>query len=216
MALLWWQGKQLRWQSQELDWIRDENSFLDIVDLERMRSETRQPEGFTGNDERLTDAIKDAVAWVERSASIPLVNAQKIAYLTASGEDVLDLQESMVHEIRSVKYWSDESDFGFMDPDMEIPSTDYSAPVQVDNGNFALVPKTQWPVGATGGRGSQTVFQVDMTRQASRISASFPAYQRAVVLKARQFFNGGDSVPSPDRRATKDVLGPFQVPPMAF
>ena len=179
-----------------------------------MRRETRQPEGFTGNDQRLLDAIRDAVAWVERSASVPLVNANKIKYVYAYGNQSLDLEEFHVHEIRAVRYWTNEADFGFKDPDAIMNSDDYSAPVQVGGSSFGLVPRTAWPTGATGGSGRGVVLQIEMSRQASELAAGFPAYQRAVVVKARQFFNGGDSVPSSDRRAVADILAPFDVPPI--
>ena len=95
---------------------------------------------------------------------IPLVNSHKIAYLTAVNDPqadrsypVIHLGERLVHEIRSVRYWSDESEFGFSDPDMEVSSDDYSAPVALDNGLEFLRTRTGWPEGATGGGSSHGV-----------------------------------------------------------
>ena len=157
---------------------------LDIVSLERMKDELRQPQTETAHDHLIARHIAGACSFVARHLGAPLVDERTLYWLPIPpASEPLMLPALAVKTIEAVEYWT-LTDRRGGDPSGAVRVADLGRLDITRDGAWIWPPAEGWPPMLAG-----TAVKLTVTRGVD-IGTHNEDIAVAVILSARQLYDG--------------------------
>ena len=161
---------------------------LSVISLERLRHETRQPSTFVGHNDHLIELLKDAIDFVSKEISRPLLRISEIESISTPFVKTCPIYifKSDILSIIELKYWTEDVSLRD-DPDGTLDITTLGR-LEIRNQNCYVLypPETGWPLTLRSSR-----FKVMMNRHwPISLNNQNQGLKRAIVVHTREAYDG--------------------------